>query len=105
MRECKLTCPYVGTCFGVRTGGIDSKRNKLLVIGFIKKCFEMTEFEYLQLPPVNIMMLIHEWLGVPVESMEMIHWIGEDRVDGIRNEHYAIYLKDILSNLIPGTCK
>ena len=81
-----ISCPDVGRCRVVRSGGVDSK-DEILVIGFIKQCFKMKEFKHLQVPPVYIMILIANRY-----SAEMIHWLKD-------NNHYGIYLKDILLSL------
>eukprot|EP01084_Bolivina_argentea_P205651 351279_1 len=86
LKKSTMRCPQPGECHGVRTGGINSKSD-ILVIGFIKKCFKENELKNIQLPPLYIMKLIANWY-----SMEMIHWISKGG-----NEHYCIKLKDILS--------
>ena len=88
LRKCKIKCPYSGKCCGVRTGGIDSKKD-VLVNGFVKECFKMKEFKQLQLPPVYIVNIIVQWF-----SAEMIHFV---KIQNDINNHCGIYLKDILS--------
>eukprot|EP01084_Bolivina_argentea_P127624 225661_1 len=68
LKKSKIFCPEVGACHIVRTGGVNAKYD-VLVIGFIKQCFEQKEFEHLDLPPIYIMMIIVKWF-----SAEMIHW-------------------------------
>eukprot|EP01084_Bolivina_argentea_P095352 171456_1 len=60
LRKSRIHCPMHGSCKAVRTGGIDSKNEKL-VIGFVKSCFKMKELEHLSVPPQYIMMLIVGW--------------------------------------------
>ena len=87
LKRSSIKCPAKGYCGAVRTGGIDS-RDEILVIGFIKDCFKQKGFEHIQLPPLYIMKMIAQWY-----SAEMIHWLSwRDNA-----EHYGIYLKNILS--------
>ena len=86
VKRSKICCPLAGECIVSRTGGDDSK-DEILVIGFIRQCFESTEFDHLQLPPVYLMMII-----VNKYSAEMVHWFQG-------TEHRGIYLKDILRSL------
>eukprot|EP01084_Bolivina_argentea_P253416 425658_1 len=88
IKKSEICCPMFGHCHGVRSGGIDSK-DELLVIGFIKKCFAMKVFIHLDLPPVYIMKLISRWY-----CGEMIHLIKNDI-----QSHFGIYLNDILKSL------
>ena len=86
MKKSKIECPNDGSCHVIRTGGIGSK-DHLLVIGYIRQCFDSTQFENIQLPPTYIMMMIIERF-----SSERIHWIQ-------KGDHFAIYLRDLLSSL------
>ena len=70
----------------VRTGGFDSK-DKLLVTGFIRQCFKSKEFDKMQLPHIDLMMLIADRYNA-----EMVHWFQA-------NKHYGMYMKDILNSL------
>merc|ERR1712228_53612 len=72
--------------FAVRTGGIDSN-DENLVIGYIRDCFKQKEFENIQLPPSYLMKMISEKYNA-----ETIHCID-------KRERWCIYLKDILNSL------
>lgn len=89
LRKSKIRSPAKVPCKIVTTGGVDSKGD-ILVIGYIRECFESKEFEQIQFPPTHIMMLIASF-----ESSEMLHWIKLFD-DNNGPAHFGIYLKDIL---------
>ena len=70
----------------VRTGGVDSNDEKL-VVGYIRDCFKQKEFESIQLPPKYLMKMIEKRYNA-----ETLHWFDGDG-------HWGIYLKDILNSL------
>ena len=86
LRKSTIVLPKKEHCKLLITGGFESK-DEVLVIGYIRNCFQSKEFENIQLPPTYIMMMVAERYRA-----EMIHWIKD-------NEHHAIYLKDLLSSL------
>ena len=80
-------CPTIGICAAVRTSDDEMKKNSLLVIGFVRECFHCKELEHLLLPSGDIMMLIAQKYNA-----EMVHVIN------YKDEHYGIYLHDILDS-------
>ncbi|MCP4141178.1 MAG: hypothetical protein GY755_13000, partial [Chloroflexi bacterium] len=81
MKKCNIKCPKKGECIGTRTGG----KTDIIVMGFVKECFQLKELVHLRLPPMYIISLIAKYY-----NSEMIHWIqcGVEKY-----EHYGIYLK------------
>ena len=71
------------------TGGY---KDEILVTGYVKLLFKMTEFKELRLPPVYIMQIIERYFDV-----ETLHWIDDDMDENTK--HFAICVKHILTNL------
>ncbi len=95
MRECKIKSPVSGICDGTKTGGIKS-RNDILIMGFVKHCFNLKKFSCMQLPPIYIIKLIESWY-----SVEMIHLMSfkYKSTDWPHFQHYGMNLNYILSSL------
>eukprot|EP01083_Nonionella_stella_P172994 595342_1 len=68
LRKSNIVCPMAGKCHIAITGGI---KDEMLVIGYLKRLFNSSEFQTMQLPPFYIMKMI-----VTCFSVEMLHWFG-----------------------------
>lgn len=88
INECAIKLPLKGINNLIRFG--DSLRDRLLVIGWIKRLFNTKKFAKLNVPPMEIMELISCWY-----NGDTLHWFSEDKPA----DHYSIELGEILSSL------
>ena len=87
--ERRSNCSDTGIGKVAITGGY---KDKLLVTGYVKLLFKMDEFKELRLPSVYIIQIIERCF-----NMETLHWIDDRFMDD--HKHFAIGVKDILTNL------
>ena len=93
LRESRIKCPFTGSCGAVISDDLDEE--KLIVAGFINKCYTAKDFVNLQVLPYYLIELISEWY-----QNQQVYLIREDDCGAPKEEfeavHFSINVDDIL---------